>query len=492
MKIQAFIFNWRGHFENACRLEAGIGRFVEVTVINSEERAAPNRPNWHNLGDTAYFAAQWNKALELFDGDLLFHVQADVTIDDPARLIEKAAAAVRHHNLGVYEPLIDYTDIRFDSARLTPIEPNLLLVPFTDCTCWFIHGDVARAFPRVDTFVNKYGWGIELVVAAYCRSMRRRCARDFSIPVAHPRCRGYSTSAAVSQMGAYLKTLDPGVAKIAASLFQASVDLRRGMALVPTNPPGTRRNASTFNTSRASPKRDTARFHFITYATGQFQFPAVRLKSSALAVGGFDTGRIFRPHDLDPEFQRRNAATLANPRGAGLYLWKPYMIHRFLDSPEVAAGDVVFYCDSMFLFLENVREFLEERLDGPDGIALFRNAPNGGAFPERCYTKRHALEMLGATQDMLDTPQVSAGFIACRKSDSTVRFIRGWLRKCELPGILSDEHGEEASCFIDHRHDQSVLSILAKQAGIPFHEFPTGPLQNLRQPFQSGVFAQPA
>ena len=71
MKIHCFIFNWPGKTPYAKTLEqqlTNIGYYP--TVINSDPDYQPF--NWINLGNQAYFGAQWHLAVSLFQADLFF------------------------------------------------------------------------------------------------------------------------------------------------------------------------------------------------------------------------------------------------------------------------------------------------------------------------------------------------------------------------------------------------------------------------------------
>jgi hypothetical protein len=232
LNIRAFIFSWRGHEARACALEDRIGRLVETRVINSEEGLERRRPHWVHLGEDAYFSAQWNRAVELFDGDLLFHLQADASHDDFAPIIARAAGLFARRRLGIYEPDVDYTDLRYDRAKLTEIEPGLAQVPMTDCTCWFVAGDLLRDLPAVETSRNRYGWGICAAVAALASLRNRPCVRDYSFTVRHPRRRGYPSAPALAQRSAYLRTLPEAVGQRAMHLYRmaaASCDRPRAI-----------------------------------------------------------------------------------------------------------------------------------------------------------------------------------------------------------------------------------------------------------------------
>jgi len=213
--MQAFIFNWRGHRRAARALEAQVGAILPVTVISSEPPHADDGSSWVHLDDTAYFSAQWNRAVELFDdGDVFFHMQADASCTRLDELILAASSCFSRLPVGVYEPNIDFTECQYDPTQLRAVGPGLYEVPQTDCTCWFIAADVLRSLPRVDLSVNTYGWGICGAIAAITRSLGKICVRDYNFTVQHPRHRGYSSELAAQQRLAYMRSLDRDIAKL--------------------------------------------------------------------------------------------------------------------------------------------------------------------------------------------------------------------------------------------------------------------------------------
>jgi hypothetical protein len=218
VKIQGFIFNWRGYEANALALEEKSGKFIEVTVINSEEQLSRARPGWVHLDDSAYFSAQWNKAVELFDADIFFHIQADAEFDQFDALFARVKFFFENHRLGVYEPNVDFTAYQYDRSRLRSIESEVFEVPQTDCTCWFVAGEILRKLPTVDLSINRYGWGIDRAIAALCRLNERLCVRDYRFTVGHPRSRGYCSAEAQRQLLAYQQSLSPEIGKEMARL----------------------------------------------------------------------------------------------------------------------------------------------------------------------------------------------------------------------------------------------------------------------------------
>jgi hypothetical protein len=221
MDVDAFIFNWPGHEENAVALAERLGPRLRTTVINSDVAAAPRHRDWVHLGEEAYFSAQWNAARERLSGDVLFHVQADALCSDVDAVLGRALAVFARYGPGVYEPNPDYTAVHYARSLLPTLEPDLCVVPLTDCTCWFVAADLVRTLPPVDVSINRFGWGVCAAVAALGGRRRRPCLRDYRFTIEHPRGRGYPASEAVRQRIAYIRALPPSLRRDTANVYRA-------------------------------------------------------------------------------------------------------------------------------------------------------------------------------------------------------------------------------------------------------------------------------
>ncbi len=205
MKIQAFVCTWVGHEQQALALEETLRPLVEVQVINSEAAVAARHPTWHPTAD--YFTNHWNKALDLFDADILFLIQADASCPQFDGLLQRCRWAIEQMGCGVYAPNVDYNPWVFDRARLRPVADDLFEVPQTDCICWAVSRDVLEAMPRIDPGVNQFGWGIDWLVLAVARKLGKQTVRDYRYTVTHPRGTGYNRWRAEWQMRAMLRRL---------------------------------------------------------------------------------------------------------------------------------------------------------------------------------------------------------------------------------------------------------------------------------------------
>jgi hypothetical protein len=217
MNIQTFIFNWRGQYEKTKEKQRQLSAIgVVPVVINSDDNHREDDPNWHNIGEESYFTAQFLKALELFTGDVMFHIQADASYDNWAEIYQGAKDCFDIYNWGIYAPNVDYTfynPFRTDLTSFDLDEPNLKMVANTDCTCWFIHKDIiADAKNRGINFAPyKMGWSFDIIFTALSYIKKRPVIRDYKFTIDHPQGTNYNMNQAETEMMQLYQSLTPDV-----------------------------------------------------------------------------------------------------------------------------------------------------------------------------------------------------------------------------------------------------------------------------------------
>ena len=55
--------------------------------------------------------------------------------------------------------------------------------------------------------------------------------------------------------------------------------------------------------------------------------------------------------------------------------------------------------------------------------------------------------------------------ILIRKNQHSIDVINEWYKNCENYDLINDSKSNESPLFIDHRHDQSIYSILVNKYG---------------------------
>jgi hypothetical protein len=178
---------------------------------------------------------------------------------------------------------------------------------------------------------------------------------------------------------------------------------------------------------------------------------------------------------LDYHFCSVNSSIIDHPRGAGYWLWKPYVISKMME--RCCDGDILIYADAGVEFVNHVSHIID-RMD--ENIFLFTNT-----HPNHHWTKRETLDaMMPGWENTyhINTPwpQVQASVIFFKVCQETRNFVKRWLLWCQMPGLIDDSKGAQKPYFQDHRHDQSILTILATQAGYKLHWWPTAYAEHIR------------
>ncbi|MCP4328121.1 MAG: hypothetical protein GY791_06755 [Alphaproteobacteria bacterium] len=215
----------------------------------------------------------------------------------------------------------------------------------------------------------------------------------------------------------------------------------------------------------------------INYADCPFLKSQVRNTWTGLTAGRIDLCWSYGAGDLDEAFRRKNKEVLDQDRGAGYWLWKPYIIADALEKAE--PGDVLIYCDSGSVFIRSVEPLVRLCCDETPGVLGF--VCDTGT--ERTWTKRDAFILMDCDRaEFHDDKQIETGLLIFVCNEFSRTFVAEWLRFALDPRILSDAENEcgksNMAGFRDHRHDQSIFSLLCKKNGLSgrSHRLANGPI----------------
>lgn len=202
-------------------------------------------------------------------------------------------------------------------------------------------------------------------------------------------------------------------------------------------------------------------FH-ISFANEQFRLSARQLRRSAQNFGLKST--IFTPYSrmLRP-LRKAHPDIMASARGVGYWLWKPYLVLQSLN--QMSDGDFLLYTDAGVDIAADPSSIFSEI--GSTDVAVFRQHE-----PLAYWTKRDAFVLTGADAETYwNTPILNAAFMAFRASEKSRRLASEWFAYCADRRILTDDDNvcglPNLPGYKDHRHDQSILSIVAAKHDVP-------------------------
>ena len=209
----------------------------------------------------------------------------------------------------------------------------------------------------------------------------------------------------------------------------------------------------------------------ISYANKPFYKSQQELKKSALKYG---VDEVIDYNDIwlkkQTVFYQKNKHILSQKRGNGYWLWKPFII---LDAlKKLQPEDILIHVDAGALFINAVKPLIE--LTENKEIILFYN--NG--HKNSTWTKRDCFHFMDCDNDKFyNENQTLAGYIVCKKTPFVISFLEEWLEYAQNENILTDLPNicelPNLKDFIDHRHDQSILSLLAAKYSLQLYRDPS-------------------
>lgn len=206
----------------------------------------------------------------------------------------------------------------------------------------------------------------------------------------------------------------------------------------------------------------------VTFASKCFYKNEQELVESARSIG---IEKIFAWKYIDLlrySFFWKNLKLLRSKRGAGYWSWHSIIIRKALDAMQ--ENEWVVFCDAGLRFTGRFDESLF--VQHPGFIQLFTS----GHFKNAQYTKRDAFVLLNCDEPKYwNAHQVMGGFHFWRKCPEAYAFLDEYEQYCTNYQIVSDTpniYSSNFSDFRDHRHPQSVMSILAVKYNLPVAECP--------------------
>ena len=166
----------------------------------------------------------------------------------------------------------------------------------------------------------------------------------------------------------------------------------------------------------------------------------------------------YSPNSLDDDFKRKNEEIISQPRGAGYWLWKPYVILDYLTN-HCQDDEMLVYCDAGDFIAPETFDKAKEFLEAHDFMLI-----KSGHIAYK-WTKRDCFVLMGCdSEEYWNTGQVYGGINFWKKTENSIEFLTEWLNYCKNKYILTDTPNvcgkPDFPGFTDHRHDMSILTNL--------------------------------
>jgi len=200
----------------------------------------------------------------------------------------------------------------------------------------------------------------------------------------------------------------------------------------------------------------------VSFGTDNFSQALSRLHRSAKRFGIRDV-RFYRTnHPAVCHAIEQNPEIMKQRRGAGYWLWKPYILLDTIDSVE--EDTIIIYTDAGQRYVADPSPLVA--LAAKKDVVLFHSD-----HPQRIWTKRDCFVLMQAdVPQYWDAQQLDASIQIYRAGAKARGFLLELQNLMRDPRILCDGPNTcglpNFEGFRDHRHDQSITTILAMKRGI--------------------------
>lgn len=236
--------------------------------------------------------------------------------------------------------------------------------------------------------------------------------------------------------------------------------------------------------------RDEACFRFsnlrrpvlVVFGGGSSDFHAAarRLKKQARSSKKFGKIHVFTENNIPggQKFYRKHKQFISeNPRGFGLWIWKPYLIN-WVQNRTVTNRTIIYLDAGVYLNLSTIpaRKRFDDylRIAWRQKVLAFHLNPDQYAsqgfsdLRETTWSRTDLLDSLQISNEDRESTQIEAGVMVFRNSRETRQLTKEWLSLMENNHYeFLKEPGQENQPpgFIEHRFDQAVFSALLKSRG---------------------------
>lgn len=203
----------------------------------------------------------------------------------------------------------------------------------------------------------------------------------------------------------------------------------------------------------------------VSYANGDPFEKYQKLNAmTARIIGRADRTIKYSKKDIPIEYINEHSDIFRYKRGAGLWLWKPFIINETLKIMD--DGDWLFYSDASCFFVGSIKKVIKHAIKNNQSIMLF-----GLPLLNRQFCKMECFVKMGLEDH--GENQALGTYILLQKTQKTIDIMQEWLSLCEEEDMITPfkRHHDipEFHDYFAHREDQSLLSLIGIKYNIPLN-----------------------
>ena len=213
------------------------------------------------------------------------------------------------------------------------------------------------------------------------------------------------------------------------------------------------------------------KIYLCSFATDDYKNAQEILNVSALLVGNVDYVINYNSEDIK-DFITTNKNLFYDKhekktRGFGFWSWQPYIT---LKTMELAnEDDIIIYMDSAINIISSLDPLIKLCIE-KEKLLFNLGEYSKKDYRNKLWCKKDTYNILNFDSESNFT-QLTASVQMYVKNKKNIDFLNEFLNYCTIPKAIADSSfcgidENEKEYFKDHRHNQSILSILAEKYSI--------------------------
>lgn len=218
--------------------------------------------------------------------------------------------------------------------------------------------------------------------------------------------------------------------------------------------------------------------YLCSFASPDLKKTEKRFLKEAMSMNLYKKIKIYHYKDLNETTKKKiKYIKKSEKRGFGCWIWKPFIVNDFLKKIEY--GSILHYLDIGFSYNINGKKRLLQYFNicNKKNILIFQYKKTKKkifkkykqkVFYEHQYTKRDLWDnkfQIKENSKIMNSGQILSGTFMIKKNYFTIEIIKKWLNISKKINLINNKPSAkiELKSFIEHRHDQSIFSLLCKK-----------------------------
>jgi hypothetical protein len=213
------------------------------------------------------------------------------------------------------------------------------------------------------------------------------------------------------------------------------------------------------------------KIYLCSFATDDFKNAQEVLKTSALLIGNVDYVVNYNPEKIKSFIDINNSLFFDKnnnkTRGFGFWCWQPFITLKTMEMAD--DGDIIIYMDSAINIIHSLEPLVQLCIE-KNTLLFYLGEHTQKDYRNKVWCKKDTYNILDFDSEK-DFTQLTASVQMYVKNSKNKAILHDLLNYCLLPKAIADSSHcgqdlKEKEYFKDHRHNQSILSILAEKYSI--------------------------